>query len=89
MMTKQMNKVRAMTGVRPGIGSAGRANAATRAAEAPTKVSFADVGRACDRWLRKHDLHYRQQRQYIDGQNAARKARRGREAADRARGGQS
>ena len=47
-------KRRAMKGVKPGVKSAGRANAATRAEEpkAVTMAYFADVKRACTEWLR-------------------------------------
>ena len=51
-------KRRAMKGVKPGVKSAGRANAATQA-EVPkpeTVAYFADVKRACTEWLRGRGL---------------------------------
>jgi hypothetical protein len=68
MKTKSLNKVRQMKGVRPGRGSAGRANAALngkgyRKGEVNRvgfKVrgpdSFSDVGRACREWLAKQGV---------------------------------
>jgi hypothetical protein len=68
MKTKSLNKVREMKGVRPGRGSAGRANAAINGKgyrhgevnRVGFKVrgpdAFGDVGRACQEWLRKQGV---------------------------------
>jgi hypothetical protein len=63
MKTKQLNKVRAMKGVRPGRGSAGRAKRAGWHQGRAMTVgftarmdSYADVGRACQVWLRDHGV---------------------------------
>ena len=67
-MKKTLNKVREMKGVRPGRGSAGRANAALngkgfRCGEAKrvgfrvgAPDGFVDVDRACKKWLVEHGV---------------------------------
>jgi hypothetical protein len=68
MKTKNQNKVRLMKGVRPGRGSAGRANAALNGkgyrkgevSRVGFKVggpdAFNDVARACKKWLMKQGV---------------------------------
>ncbi len=57
---KHTNKVRAMKGVKPGRGSAGRANQtgrghhAERKSEGPRPDAFRDVSVACKLWLVSH-----------------------------------
>lgn len=84
MKTKHLNKVRDMAGVRPGFGSAGRANGSNvekrQASEIPDSsaqfTGFGDVGRACHVWLMKHDPVYRQKREQIQRLETARQERR-------------
>lgn len=75
---KQLNKVREMTGVRPGIGSAGRAAGShvEKRAAAPINTSFGDVGKACERWLLKNDSEYRKQKELRQRQDAERRDRK-------------
>ena len=81
MKTKQLNKVRDMTGSRMGCGSAGRANG-SYVEKRITPVSsalftgYGDVGMACHRWLMAHDPAYRKQREFIKAADLARNERR-------------
>lgn len=84
MQTKHLNKVRDMAGCRPGNGSAGRAGGCHVEKRVPAVspgpfTGFGDVGRACDRWLMKHDPAYRVMRERREAVHADRMERRRKE----------
>lgn len=78
---KHLNKVRAMTGVGPNRGSAGRSNAVTRV-EAVGGF-FMDVGRACEVWLRAHDPEWTKYRDHMSNVERAKRDARKRAAEGR------